>query len=208
MLSIAVIVLYICSASRQIPAVCVTWGGLPRPMSSRARNNRLLEFAPEIRQNVTLYPRKGGTVWYVLLSAGFVAIGVWMILEDDWRGWLSVVFFGLCAVWLGVDLLPGASYLQLTPEGFLAVSSFRRWPLIRWTDVSEFRVVHVYWDNMVVFNFGRPMPLRASLFKRLLSGERNILLPTDYGFKARDLVDLMNRWRTFALKAEASEAIK
>jgi hypothetical protein len=174
-------------------------------MISGARNDHLLEFAPEIRRNVVLRPKKGSTVWLVLLCAGFVAIGVWMILEDDWRGWLSVVFFGLGAIVLGLDLLPGASYLEFTPEGFLAAFRFRPWPLIRWIDVSEFRVVHVHWNSMVMFNFDKPRPLRRSLFKRLRSGGNGGLLPTTFGLKARELADLMNRWRTFALKDEACE---
>jgi len=47
----------------------------------------------------------------------FVAAGFWMLSNSPMTGYLSIIFFGLCAVAFAISLLPNSSYLRLTPEG-------------------------------------------------------------------------------------------
>jgi hypothetical protein len=49
----------------------------------------------------------------MLLGAlAFVAVGVWVLSFEPVIGYLSIGFFGLCALAFGVNLLPNSSYLR------------------------------------------------------------------------------------------------
>jgi len=89
---------------------------------------------------LTLRPAKAKTIGFLLVCLVFAVAGALMVRTGEAMGWLSV-FFGLGCVVFGINLLPGASYLHLGPEGFIPCSLFRRWPQVRWDTVSEFRVV-------------------------------------------------------------------
>jgi hypothetical protein len=53
----------------------------------------------------------------LLGSLLFVAAGFWMLSDSPITSYLSIIFFGLCAVVFAISLLPNSSYLRLTPEG-------------------------------------------------------------------------------------------
>ena len=93
------------------------------------------------------------TKWLVVAlgSLAFVLIGIWMVRSRDTFGWLAIVFFGLCLAVSLICLLPKASYLRLTPDGFIVGSLFRA-HTIRWEDVTGFGVDRVFINKMVMFN--------------------------------------------------------
>jgi len=68
-------------------------------------------------------------VWKLLLIClGFTVIGVFMILEGDgFDAWLVASFFGLGLVVTLAQFWPAASYLKLTPKGFVCCTLFRNW---------------------------------------------------------------------------------
>jgi len=121
-------------------------------------------------------------IWKLLLiSLGFTVIGVWMIVEGEGiAAWFVASFFGLGLVVAVAQFWPAASYLKLTPKGFVCCTLFRRWSA-EWGSVSEFHVGQVGNDKRVVF-------------KRSGASGRKFL-PDSYGQTPQQLADLMNDWR-------------
>src|SRR5438309_418048 len=97
--------------------------------------------SPGDRTTFVLRPARRKALLYLLLSLPFTGAGVAMIVsEEGIEAWFAAVFFGLCSAVFAVQLMPAACYLRLTPDGFIICTLFRKWPLIRWNGVSEFRV--------------------------------------------------------------------
>ena len=93
-----------------------------------------------------------GNVWKLLLiSLGFTIIGVWMIVEGEGiTAWFVALFFGLGLLVALAQFWPAASYLKLTPKGFVCCTLLRRWSAA-WDSVSEFQVGQVGNEKRVVF---------------------------------------------------------
>jgi len=145
---------------------------------------------------LVLRPSKGKAIGFLIVSLVFVAIGKLALSKDDLGvGLMCTIVFGLSAVIFGVQLWPGASYLRLTSEGFIICSLFRVGPLVRWTEVSEFRVERLppHGTRMVVYDSDRPSALRK--LNRGLAGASDGL-PDTYGMKPDALAELMNASRT------------
>src|SRR2546427_2274915 len=94
-------------------------------------------------RSLRLRPSKWKIVLQLAASLAFTVAGVWMMAGHGRLAWFPALFFGLCSAVFAIQLWPGASYLELLPEGFVACTLFRRWPLVRWDSVSEFRVAAV-----------------------------------------------------------------
>lgn len=110
--------------------------------------------------------------------------------------WLSVGFFALCAVVFALQLVPGASYLRITDEGFVFCSLFRKSPLVPWREVSEFRVASVPPSShkLVVYDLNNALRPAIRSVNRALVGASDGL-PDTYGLKPQELADLLNSWR-------------
>jgi hypothetical protein len=121
-------------------------------------------------------------VWKLLLIClGFTVIGVLMIVEGEGiTAWFVASIFGLGLLVTLAQFWPAASYLKLTPKGFVCWTLFRNWSA-GWESVSEFYVGLVGKDERVVF-------VRSGS-----SGTK--FLPDTYGRTPKELADLMNDWR-------------
>jgi hypothetical protein len=153
------------------------------------------------RQDLTLRPAKAKTVGFLLGCLGFVVTGAWMIRTGEAMGWLCVMFFGLGCVIFAINLLPGASYLHLGPEGFILCSLFRRCPQVRWDAASDFRVVRVppSMMKMVVYDQESCERPRLARINRALVGA-GCGVPDTYGRKPEALAELLNDWRARTLR--------
>ena len=150
-----------------------------------------------------LLPARTKTSILLAVSLAFTAIGVGMVVSGRITGWFVGLFFGICSGALAIHLWPGASYLQLSADGFVACSLFRRQPLIRWDSVSEFHVAPPLGSGikMVVFSRGQsPHPCLAAI-NRSLTGATDAL-PDTYGRTPEELAELLNQWRRRALLIE------
>jgi len=128
----------------------------------------------------------------ILVGLGFTVTGIFMIREGErLDGLLVTVFFGLCLAAGLAQLWPGASYLKLTPKGFICRGLFRPWRLIPWESVNRFRAGDIGSGKTVVYD--------------LLAGPRHGL-PDTYGLKADELAELMNDWRDRALASSGPSA--
>jgi hypothetical protein len=141
--------------------------------------------------------RIAGAALYVLLSLNFLA-------HSFRRGsgtWLPCLFFLLLAVERFLPYVPGGAFLKLDQAGFTVCYWFKE-TRYRWCDIAAFKVItHRYWGII-------PYRRRVGLQYTENSGKRTFLvriagaltrfdraLPDTYGMKAKELAQLLDRWR-------------
>ena len=144
---------------------------------------------------LTLRTSRLRTVLWLGVSLIFVAAGVWVARLGLPSGYVTAGFFGLGIPIFGVQLLPGASYLRLTSEGFTCCSLFRSHH-VRWCEVQEFVVIQIHSYRMVAWNMTAEHAPKGRLgaFSKAVSGYE-AGLPDTYGLKAEQLAELMEHLR-------------
>jgi len=144
-------------------------------------------------QSLVLRPSKGRL--YLLLLMGLALTGMCVLYIATIGGgiaWLGVLFLGTCSLASAVDLLPGATCLHLTSDGFVICHLFRKSPVLRWDEVSQFRVrPH---RALVVFDWDRDTSSPRRRINRALLGGGYALRGV-WPLKPQALADLMNRWQ-------------
>jgi len=150
---------------------------------------------------VLLRPKPGKWLVVALGSLAFVLIGIWMVRSHEMLGWLGIVFFGLCLFVSLICMLPKASYLHLTADGFTVCSLFRA-STTRWEDVTGFGVGRVFTNKMVMFNYVKSYQRSPKLrsFNTELTGFE-AAIPDSYGLRHEDLADLLNRYKASSHRA-------
>ena len=149
----------------------------------------------DIQQPLILRPSKVKTSGLLVGCLIFVLGGAWIVPNDHMTGWLSIIFFGLCALVFAVQLLPNSSYLRLTSEGFTICSLFRAHSF-KWSDVRSFSVGRVGLNKMVMFDFSEHYQDSSRLRKINVGIARHEGgLPDSYGMPHEDLVNLLNQYR-------------
>ncbi|MBZ5601760.1 MAG: hypothetical protein LAO79_05590 [Acidobacteriia bacterium] len=145
---------------------------------------------------LVLFPARGKLIAGLIGSAAFAAGGIFMVRDGAAGGWFVALFFAICAATFGAQMLPGASYLRLTRDGFIFCSVFRKSRWYRWAEVSEFRIARGL--GMIVFD----VPFGGELRKwsRSLVGATDGL-PDSYGMKPEKQCALLNEWRARAISA-------
>jgi len=138
----------------------------------------------------------------LLVCLGFVCIGAFQVVQHAGSagGWICVVFFGLCSAVFAASFNPHAAYLQIQNEGFIVCSLFRKSPMVRWEEVSSFRVARpsLGGHRMVVYDWLAPSNSRLRRVNRRLIGATDAL-PESYGLRLEELTELLNAWRQRAL---------
>src|SRR5712692_8162679 len=123
-----------------------------------------------------LRPARTKTVVLLTVSLAFTVIGVGAIgTGQRIVGWFVALFFGVCSAAFAIHLWPGASYLELSPDGFVVCSLFRRWPPIRWHSVSEFHAARLPASGIRKVVFSRD----SSPYPRLAAINRSLVGATD-----------------------------
>lgn len=144
-------------------------------------------------------------VLLTLVSAIFVTGGILMLGDDPVLGWASIAFFGLGMIVGLVMLVPGASSLHLTADGFEQRAVFSPSEMTPWRDIERFVVYQVGVSSRVGFmyadGYDRRRPGRA--VARALSGVEGALADT-YGMRAGELAELMNRWLAASRRGDLS----
>ena len=144
---------------------------------------------------MTLRPSRikilGGFLGCMLFAIG----GVLMGLFGAAQGYAGAAFFGLGLPIFGFQLLPRATYLQLTGEGFTCCVLFRAHSY-RWADVQEFGTFQTGPLHAVGWNF-TPEYLATSPKRELSLASKCLCgyeahLQNDYGMKPAALAELLN----------------
>lgn len=147
-----------------------------------------------------LRPRKAKTVLLIIVSLLFVIGGKFMIEDGKQMGWFVSLFFGLCFLVFMVQLIPGASQLKLSEEGFTLTSLFRS-HFTKWEDVVSFEEGYIGGKKSVMFNYvesHRKYLVGKNIAKGLSDFEG--ALPDSYGLKVSELRALMNGRRKKGVK--------
>jgi hypothetical protein len=157
-----------------------------------------LRAAQEVRWSEEMERLRASKTKMMLLvvgSSAFVSIGVWMADRGPLIGYAIIVFFGLCGLVGAVGLLPGSSYLELSPDGFLICSLYRKW-FVRWVDVEEFIPIRIQLNAMVGWNYS-PIYQGGAIGRTVSAALSGVeaALPDTYGMNASELAQLMNEWR-------------
>lgn len=148
-------------------------------------------------ENLTLYPRFTKLILLLLTCVVFATLGVWMINDNDLRGWLVVGFFGPCSLIVLCQFIPGANYLRLTRDG-ISYSTFFRKRSHKWDEIFEFGAYEPSstGSKYVGFNFKQRSKSGENLnsFSKTLSGWESGI-PDTYGMSAEELVEILESWR-------------
>jgi len=133
----------------------------------------------------------------LLGSLAFVIIGIGAIFDGDKIGWLCVGFFGLCFLVAAMQLLPGCSYLILSPEGFEYCSLYRKFSY-NWHEIRELGVTNISGNEMVCINFSDDYD-NAKLGRKISTGLTGVegSLPDTYGFSAFELAEIMQVYKDY-----------
>src|SRR5262249_51735019 len=118
----------------------------------------------------TLHPGKTKWVMVLLISAGFVAIGIHQLRSpggsaEPLMAWGATGFFGAGVLLAIAKFLPQSSFLRLSPAGLTARVMWRD-VFYRWSDIERFGVAP---QSMIGLNFSATSPLReqARVLRRL-----------------------------------------
>jgi len=145
--------------------------------------------------DLILRPSRGKSLLFLTICLVFTPAGVLAIREGQpLMGSLILGFFGLGAAVFVIHLLPGASWLRLTRDGFHFRSLFRKPRFVSWRSVSRFSVSQVSDQDMVVFTSEEGASSPLAPLNAALTGHAEAL-PDTYGKKAEELAALMNEWR-------------
>src|SRR5262245_16647742 len=128
---------------------------------------------------------------FALVSAGFAVGGAFMVRDGELFGWVPLVFFGLGAIVLTANLLPGAASLRLTPDGFTTTTLYRT-TFVSWSHVHVFCPVKISSKRMIGMEYTseyRAHP-RGRAFSRGLTGVEGAL--DSYGLDPERLAALLN----------------
>ncbi len=166
-------------------------------VSKHAATAEIRSGALQMQSPNTVVLRPGRLKWagigvFCLL---FTVAGVWLGSTGDKIGWGCAVLFGLGFLVSAASLLPGATYLRLTDEGFTMCSMYRS-HTYRWQDVSGFTVGRVFTNKMVLFNFEptyQRTPGLRSINVDLVGYEGG--LPDSYGLSHEALAELLNQFK-------------
>ncbi len=131
----------------------------------------------------------------LLGSLAFVGLAIFLIPTEPLIGYITIIFFGLCAIVGAISLLPQSSYLELSQEGFLMCSLFRK-SFVKWSDVQEFFPIKIQLNSMVGLRFSQSFngTTTGRKIATALSGVEGAL-PDTYGMTAVALAILMNELR-------------
>src|SRR5687768_16825554 len=105
-------------------------------------HSNVMRLKPSVMRHVIL----------LLTSAGFVAMGGFLVARGQPFGLLIIVCFGVGALVALLTLVPGSSYLELKPGGIELSSLYRKW-FVAWSDVQEFFPARVANKQMVCWKY-------------------------------------------------------
>ncbi len=140
-------------------------------------------------QNLPLILKPGKIKSSILLviSIGFVILGINLLDKNKLIAILNIVFFGMCFVVFLINLIPGSSYLKIDEKGIEMKNLFRI-TFIPWEAVNAFKTKWIAFNKLVVFDLnktlvGNKMKLRQGGF------------PDTYGMSAAKLAQLLNEYK-------------
>jgi hypothetical protein len=137
--------------------------------------------------------RKKGTLFFIGALL-FAVVGFFMVQTNAKNGWMVLLFFGACALAMLMNMLPNASSLLLTEEGF-TVTSLSRSSFTPWKAIESFGTMSTRGSQMVAFTYNKDAnvsKLGRSISAALAGGAEGAL-PDTYGMSVEALLKLMTQ---------------
>lgn len=147
---------------------------------------------------IILRPKNSRTILLLIMSLAFVAIGVWLILRGEPKGYWCI-FFLLCAIVFTIQLMPNSTYIKLQDDGFEMVSLFKS-AFIKWEEVDDFAPIVISGNELVGFNFTEKYHGKAKMreLNKSMVG-REGCTAAQYSMKASELARLMQEMKDRSL---------
>mgnify|MGYP001170080738 CR=1 FL=1 len=143
-----------------------------------------------------------------LISAGFVAIAVWIGPSDPALFWGTGGFFVFCGLVAAPLMFGVGARLSLDRNGFRCQTLFRTFRR-QWRECSVFYPVSAGFRKYVGFSTPQDDTAHPNMAaaNRALIGASG-MLPDTFGLTADDLADLLNRFRARALGVARPDAVE
>jgi hypothetical protein len=158
----------------------------------------------EIKDSITLYPKKWPTICGLINCILFVALFVCVGMADA-SAFLAAGLFAVGMMFYIFRLLPGSTYLQMNQRS-LTMGSFYRKTTIPWNIIDQFVLVpqiplQFNFQKRVGFNYIKSYDRcrRARIFASAL-GQCEGILFENYGKKPQVLASLLNEYHERAKK--------
>ncbi|CAD7801972.1 hypothetical protein CHRY9390_00854 [Chryseobacterium aquaeductus] len=135
-----------------------------------------------------LKPGKIKNTILLLISIGFVSMGISLLEKNLWIAVLNIVFFGFCLVIFLINMIPGSAYLKIDERGIEMKNLFRI-TFIPWQAVSGFKTKSIFINKMVTFTIDKKL-----LENSKMKGKTGAF-PDTYGMSAKNLANLLNYYK-------------
>ena len=121
-------------------------------------------------ERIEIYSSKKKSLWLLLASIAFVAIGFWLVIEADnltgWRaknpiftrgiGIAGIVFFGL-GIFVGIKrLIKSEIALIIDSEGLNVYPKKSLTEFLKWTDIKGFEEIKIQSTRIVIIGVKNP----------------------------------------------------
>tara|TARA_R110002012_G_scaffold61127_1_gene160378 strand:- start:20652 stop:21143 length:492 start_codon:yes stop_codon:yes gene_type:complete len=146
-------------------------------------------------ETLILNPSKAKTIILLVVCTAFVTIGFLIEPQNSFIKWGIILFFGLCICVFALILLPRASYLKLTPEGFEVCSLYQK-EFTKWSDIESFGLVNIHYTTMVSITY-KSSHTKHKTGKKISQflAKSDGALPDTYGLKPKKLMALLYEWK-------------
>jgi len=136
-----------------------------------------------------LKPSKIKNIILILISIGFISLGISLLEKNMLIAVLNIVFFGICLIIFIINLLPNSSYLTIDEKGIEMKNLFRT-TFIPWQALSGFKTKFIFVNKLVTFTIDEKL-LESSKMKGKTGA-----FPDTYGMSAKNLANLLNEYKT------------
>ncbi|REC45094.1 PH domain-containing protein [Chryseobacterium sp. 5_R23647] len=135
-----------------------------------------------------LKPSKIKNIILILISIGFISLGISLLEKNMLIAVLNIVFFGICLIIFIINLLPNSSHLTIDEKGIEMKNLFRT-TFIPWQAVSGFKTKFIFVNKLVTFTIDEKL-LESSKMKGKTGA-----FPDTYGMSAKNLANLLNQYK-------------
>jgi len=135
-----------------------------------------------------LKPSKIKSIILILISIGFIYLGIKLLEKNMLIAVLNIFFFGICLIIFVINIIPNSSYLKIDETGIEMKNLFKT-TFIPWQAVSGFKTKFIFVNRLVTFTIDEKL-LESSKMKGKTGA-----FPDTYGMFAKNLANLLNEYK-------------
>lgn len=135
-----------------------------------------------------LRPGKIKNIILILISIGFISLGISLLEKNMLIAVLNIFFFGICLIIFIINMIPNSSYLKIDEKGIEMKNLFRT-TFIPWQAVSGFKTKFIFVNKLVTFTIDEKL-----LENSKMKGKTGAF-PDTYGMSAQKLAALLNEYK-------------